>query len=341
MKKEKTGKNCSYASVGGQALMDGILMRAPTESAFVVRLPDKSLFIEKSVNKSVRDRIKILNIPVVRGVVNFVEMLLVGYKALSRSIDMTMGIEEEEAATEKEKEKNKAMTAFAIVLGTVLGIVLALAMMIWLPTWITGLLGGAVPAIKDIGWLRALIEGLMKILIFTGYICLCSLNRDIKRVFMYHGAEHKTIFCYEKQLPLTVENVRMQKRLHPRCGTSFIVIMIVVSVLAGAFIPTGINVVLRSAIKLLMLPVVLGLGYELLKICGKYDNVVTRIISYPGLLFQKITTKEPDDDGIIEVGIAALQAALGLEITVDTGKADGQADVDEEEKEPLPAADER
>ncbi|MBQ3141311.1 MAG: DUF1385 domain-containing protein [Clostridia bacterium] len=309
MKKEKQTKPC-YANVGGQALMGGISMRAPTQNAFVVRLPNGDLHIETRPVKLLRDRYAICRVPVIRGVVSFLETLLSGYRDLMRSADLTVE-EDEQPKSEFEQKHGDKMMAAAGALGTVLGLALALLMMFVLPAWLVKLIDGVLP----LGAFKGVLEGLLKIVIFLVYVLAVSRTKEIKEVFMYHGAEHKAIFCHEKGLPLTVENVRAQKRFHPRCGTSFILIMVVVGVIVAAFV-TWDSLWVRVALKLLTFPVTLGLGYELLKLCGKYDNWLTRILSAPGMWFQRITTVEPDDDGIIEVGIASLQAALGLEITV-------------------------
>lgn len=324
MSREKKPKAC-YASVGGQALMGGISMRTPTQTAFVVRLPNGKLHTEIRPAKSVRDRFAVLRWPVIRGVVNFVETLITGYHDLMRSAELSVG-EDEEAQTEAEKKRDNALVGAAIGIGSVLGIVLAVAMMFVLPTWLTKLLDGVLP----LGGFKVVVESLIKIIIFVAYVAIVSRTKEIREVFMYHGAEHKSIFCHEKNLPLTVENVRAQSRFHPRCGTSFIIIMVLVSMIIFAFV-TWENVVLRVALKLLTLPLVMGIGYEILKFCGRHDNWLTKILSAPGIWFQHLTTCEPDRDEIIEVGIASLEAALGLEITVPTGE--------EEKPQPEPSAD--
>ena len=316
-------KTCKYAPVGGQALMGGIMMRATSTklSAFVVRLPDGGLFIEKSPIVSVRDKHKWLKTPVIRGIVAFIESMKDGYSALNRSIELTFPDEEEtKKMTEKQKKRDEALTSGAIWLGSILGIVAAVFLMFWLPTFLVNMIDTHIITLG--GW-KGLVEGVMKLIIFVGYLLLCTLNKEVKKVFMYHGAEHKTIFCYEKELPLTVENVRKQTRFHPRCGTSFLFLMIAVSIVVYTFVrfegvtaSPAIDRLIMVGVKILLLPVVMGVGFELLQLCGKHDNLFTRIIAAPGMWFQRLTTKEPDDDGIIEVGIASLQAALNLEITV-------------------------
>ncbi len=319
-------KACKYAPVGGQALMGGILMRATStkQNAFVVRLPDGGLFIEKSPIVSARDRHKWLKAPVIRGIVAFIESMKDGYSALNRSVELAFSQEEEaEKMTEKQKKRDETLTSAAIWVGGALGIALAVFLMFWLPTFLVNDVIGK--HIVDLGGWKGLAEGVLKMVIFVGYLLLVTLNKEIKKVFMYHGAEHKTIYCYEKELPLTVENVRAQKRFHPRCGTSFLFLMLSVGIVVYTFVrfddatsSDTLNRLIMVGVKILLLPVIMGIGFELLQLCGKYDNVLTRIIAAPGQWFQRLTTKEPDDDGIIEVGIASLQAALNLEITVPT-----------------------
>ena len=214
------------------------------------------------------------------------------------------------APSAPEKKKNKAedyLMSFLMVLSTVLGICLAVFLFMWLPAQLANWLKPVFPAIGN-RVVRSIFEGVCRIALFVGYVSLVSMMKDIRRVFMYHGAEHKTIFCYEKGLPLTVENVRIQGRFHPRCGTSFMVLMLLVGIIVAIFIP-GQNAVLRTFFKLLTLPVVVGVGYELIKLAGRKDNLLTRIISAPGLWVQRITTKEPDDS-MIECAIAALKAVI-------------------------------
>ena len=241
--------------------------------------------------------------------------MITGYKTLMRSADLS-GMTELEEEQEKEKNGGKkepsklsdGLMAVIMAIAGVLGVGIAVLLFMWLPTFLFDLLKGAVST--DISNLRALIEGAMKLAIFLTYLALVSQMKDIKRVFKYHGAEHKTIFCYEKGLPLTVENIRKQTRFHPRCGTSFMFLMIVVGILISTVI-----VVLFPAVasvpyiwvptKILLVPLFCGIGYELIKFCGKHDNIITKIIAAPGLWVQRLTTKEPDDD-MIEVAIQSM-----------------------------------
>lgn len=326
-----------YTAIGGQALIEGILMRSPEKTALAVRTPDKGIDISYLEQKSVKDKIKILRLPIIRGVVNFVESMLQGYKAMMLSADKSgfTDLEEEgkkeEAAEiseedEKKKEKKESAILTAVMLvGSVLGVLLSVALFMYLPRLIVD----GISYVFDTELnkvLRVCIEQVIKLAVFVAYVWAVSFMKDIRRVFMYHGAEHKTIFCYEKGLPLTVENVRPQKRLHPRCGTSFMIIMILISIVFSvaiqfAFSDVYDNRLVWTAVKILMIPLVCGAGYEVLRLCGKYDNVFTRIISAPGMWLQKITTLEPDDD-MIEIAIAALQACEPENPDVDRSNCD-------------------
>lgn len=316
-------------SIGGQALIEGIMMRGPQKTVMAVRKKDGSIELVPREIKSIKNKSKIFSFPIIRGVVGFIESMLVGYKAMMDSAELS-GYLEEELETEKAKEdkaeeetekteqkeahkkdKGALMTVIMIV-ATVLAVILSIGLFIYLPSLafkgINYLAGGAL-----LPW-QAVFEGVLKILIFLGYMVAVSQMKEIKRVYRYHGAEHKTIFCYEAGLPLTVENVREQKRFHPRCGTSFMILMLIVSIavtlLLDSVLPWLKGVLwLRTIIKLLLIPLICGLGYELIKICGRYDNLATRIIAYPGLLVQRLTVYEPDDQ-MIEIAIAAMEEVI-------------------------------
>lgn len=303
-----------YTSIGGQALIEGIMMKSPEKTALAVRMPDKSIDITYLNGKSVREKYKILKLPILRGIAGFIESMLQGYKAMMLSADksgFTDLDEEEKEKTESEKKKEGALMSVIMVIASVLGVALAVVLFMLLPRLaVQGL--RAVFKTEFSPVVRSSIEQLLKLTIFVIYVWAVSFMKDIKRVFMYHGAEHKTIFCYEKGLPLTVENVREQRRFHPRCGTSFMILMILVSIIFSTIVqiifPSVYNIAwLWVVIKILLIPLVCGAGFEVLKICGKYDNLATKIISAPGLWLQRITTKEPDD-GMIEIAIAALKA---------------------------------
>ena len=375
-KNESASCPAKKTSIGGQALLEGIMMRGPKKSAMAVRRPDGEMVIEVEDLKSA-NRKGFLKWPVVRGVVNFIDSMAVGYKATMRSAELSgldEAIEEEErekaakkAAKEaakrakklgitleelaereaaeapaeikeessetpaeetdpeikeevkEEKKDNSGMMTGVMVIALVLGLGLALLLFKVLPESIYELITWAFPSLEGEGYwfnlIRAAITGVVKILIMVAYMAAVTLMKDIRRTFMYHGAEHKTIFCYEQGLELTVENVRKQKRFHPRCGTSFLILMLLVSIVVNMFIPATLvdhkilNIVARTGIGLLTLPFIMGIGYELIRFAGKHDNLFTRIISAPGVWLQHITTKEPDDD-MIECAIAAVKEVI-------------------------------
>lgn len=307
-----------YTAIGGQALIEGILMKSPEKTAMGVRLPDGTIDISYFEGKSIKEKYKILKLPIIRGVISFAESMIQGYKALMISADKSgfTDLEEENKkddgkSTEEKKKENSALISIIMIIGTVLGVALSVVLFMLLPRlFVSGV--EFLFSTQFSKFVRSGIEQLLKLAVFVLYVYLVSFMKDIKRVFMYHGAEHKTIFCYEKGLELTVENVRQQKRLHPRCGTSFMILMILISVIFSTIVqmifPKVYDVYwLWTIVKILMLPLICGAGFEVLKICGKYDNALTRIISAPGMWLQKITTKEPED-GMIEVAIAALKA---------------------------------
>ena len=210
---------------------------------------------------------------------------------------------------EDEKEDNKGMMAVVVIVAGVLGVCLSVGLFILLPTFLYDLIAKLVPAIAGNRILKSVFEGVLKIAILVGYMAAVSKMNDIKRTFQYHGAEHKTIFCYEAGLELTVENVRKQGRFHPRCGTSFLIVMLLVSIFIGMIIPPELPTLVRTLIKVLLLPLTMGIGYEFIKFAGKHDNAVTRILSAPGLWMQRITVLEPDDS-MIECAIAAVNEVI-------------------------------
>ena len=301
-------------SIGGQALIEGIMMRGPHKTTMAVRLPDKTIETIDFENKSIKDKIKILKLPILRGVVNMIESLIFGYKALMLSAEKSGFTDLEEEPKKKDEKEPSAFMNVLMVIATGLGLVLSFFLFMWVPSFLFDLLSSAVKG--DISNLKPLFEGVIKIAVFVTYIALVSQMKDIKRVFMYHGAEHKSIFCYEAEEQLTVENIKRHSRFHPRCGTSFLIVTLIVSIVLS-FILTTLFPVLKApeyrliwvATKVLIIPVLCGLSYELIKICGKFDNLFTRIISAPGLWLQRLTVKEPDDD-MIEIAIAALNAVI-------------------------------
>lgn len=307
MAREKT--KC-ITSIGGQALVEGIMMRGPKKTEIAVRQTDGTISLREVETESLGKKYPFLKWPFLRGIAAMIDSLSVGYKALSYSVEQS-GMEDDEEPSKfdkwvQEKFGDKMMSVI-MTAGTVLGLLLAIVLFFMLPTVIFNLVRDYLTGSALNNW-RSLIEGIMRILIFLVYIVMCSRLPEIRRLFEYHGAEHKTIFCYENNEELTVENVRRHSRFHPRCGTSFIVIMLILGIVIGFFIPFG-NPFVRTLIKLLCIPVVMGIGYELIRLCGRNDNLLTHIISAPGLWMQRITTKEPDDS-MIEVAIAAMNAVI-------------------------------
>ena len=299
--------------VGGQAVLEGLMMRGKSVHSTAIRTYDGNIVRDTQPNKSIKDKIKLLKLPVLRGVVNFVESLILSMSILTYSAE-ALGIEaEEESKFDKWLTKTFGDKLMPIVtaIGMVLGVGLALVLFMWLPALVSKFIGGFIPdttPLAAMNVIRSIIEGLIKIGLFVAYVWAVSFMPDIRRTFQYHGAEHKTIFCYENGLDLTVENIKIQKRQHPRCGTSFMIVMMIVSIIVSSFISWD-NVLLRTFIKILTLPLVVGLGYEFLMYAGKHDNALIRILSAPGLWLQNITTVEPSDDQI-EVAIVALKSAL-------------------------------
>lgn len=378
-------------SIGGQALMEGIMMRGPKVTAMAVRNTSGEIIVEKEETKSANAP-KIFKLPIFRGLYNYIYSMKTGSKYLMRSAELS-GLEEleeemerEKAAKkaakkaekanrrgetvedientpvedvitpiveqtentaenadipvsdatasdktaeasedneEKEKSSSSALTAIVMVIGVVLGVVLAVGLFVVLPSYIYNLIK-LIPAIGNednvflASFYKSLFEGIIRIILLVGYMAAIALMKDIRRTFMYHGAEHKTIFCYEAGLELTVENVRKQKKHHPRCGTSFLILMVLVSIFVSFFIDPVYSLItgapemptlMRVIFKLLLIPLIVGIGYELLKIAGRHDNIITRIISAPGVWLQHITVYEPTDD-MIECAIAAMKEVI-------------------------------
>lgn len=291
-------------SIGGQALIEGVMMRGVEKYAVAVRKPDGEIIVDQKdiiSSKSIWYRL-----PIVRGVFRFVESLVTGTKCLMYSAEF-FDIEEEEPSKFDDflnrvfgdKLKN-VIIYVSVALAIVFSVLLFFMLPVFITSWFTKTF--------DNYTLKSLIEGVVRILILLGYMFGVSRMKDIQRVFEYHGAEHKSIFCYEKGLPLTVENVKKQKRFHPRCGTSFLLIVMVIAIIFFSFIHTD-HAVLRIVYRLLLLPVVAGVSYEIIKLAGRYENWLTRMISAPGMWLQRITTREPDEEQI-EVALAALTSVL-------------------------------
>ena len=294
-------------SIGGQALIEGIMMRGPKQSAMAVRNPQGEIVLEKWDNVSADKKPsfidKLKKVPVVRGVFNFASSMAMGYKSLMKSAEIA-GFEDE-----NEKKESKGLMAVVGIVAAIIGVLLSVGLFIFLPTLIYDLISLLLPFLRGRAFIKSLFEGIFKIVILVAYMMLVSRMNDIKRTFQYHGAEHKTIFCYEAGLELTVENVKKQGRFHPRCGTSFLIVMVIVGVFIGLLIPAGLPSLVRTAIKILLLPLTMGLGYEFIKFAGKSDSKITKILSAPGLWMQRITVLEPTDD-MIECAIAAVNEVI-------------------------------
>lgn len=307
MENKKEERNPRLGQVGGQAILEGVMMRSGEEIAISVRAMDGTVRSKKTKFVSVRKKNKFCALPLIRGVVSFVESLILSFSTINDGVDM-LGIEEEETKFEKWlKEKFGAdLMTVLMPISMILGVLLSIAIFFFLPSliggWIAKLFGG------NIGIWQSAIEGVLKVAIFVGYMLLISLMSDIRRTFEYHGAEHKSIFCYESGEELTVENVKKHSRFHPRCGTSFMFVMIFISIIIGFLIPFQ-NPFLRTLCKLLLLPLTMGVGFEFLMYAGKHDNFLIRMLSAPGLWMQRITTKEPDDSQI-EVAIKSLKLSM-------------------------------
>ena len=355
---KKTTAVCPVASVGGQAVIEGVMMKNGTRVALSVRKEDGSIEVKTSEFHPAKEKHKWLNIPIIRGIVGFVESLILSFKTMSVATDM-LGLDDEpaaepveaaepaeaeevsatseekkevaepvevkeEAATneeaaepkkeQKEKKKSSGATTFAMIISVVLGLALAVGLFIVLPTMVTGWIDIPVKAYIDQNgmnqYLKAAIEGVLKVIIFIVYIAVVGQMKDIKRTFAYHGAEHKSIACYEAGLELTPENARKCSRFHPRCGTSFMFVMILLGIIIGMFIPEFEEMPwLRILCKIATLPIVMGLGYEFIMLAGKHQNWFTKALSAPGLWMQRLTTKEPDDN-MLAVAICSLKASM-------------------------------
>lgn len=297
-------------TIGGQALMEGIMMVGPQRTVAAFCSEEGQISTEEISVPRLTKLYPILGKPFIRGIFSLIDSFRLGYKALSLSADKLTGGEEEGELSGFDKWLNdhlgEKITGVIMAIASVLGIALAIALFFFLPTVLFNLLEAVAPG-EISGW-RSIFEGVIRIGIFVGYVVLIGMVPDIKRTFQYHGAEHKSIFCYENDLPLTVENVRKQKRFHPRCGTSFLILMLVIGIIVGFFIPFS-NPFLRTFTKLLCIPVIMNVGYEVQKACARHDGWLSRAVTAPGLWMQRLTVKEPDDK-MIEAAIAAMEAVI-------------------------------
>lgn len=317
-------KKMNKASIGGQALIEGVMMNGPKGAALSVRNTNGEIISESFEVTHIKDKVKFLGFPFIRGIVNFIESMMIGYKSLMRSAELSGQLDAEEDTENMSKldrwlndHLGPKMFSVITMICSVVVVVLCFGLFFYAPSFIVDIVdeyvfSGGIP--EEI---HPTIEGIIKMLIVILYMLAVSQMKDIKRVFMYHGAEHKSIFCYEKGMELTVENVRGCKRFHPRCGTSFIFIVLITSVIISSVVTLLFPQLGESDYRIIwtivkivgILPVVTGISYELIKYAGKHDNIITKIFSAPGLWMQRITTREPTDD-MIEVAIASIKAVL-------------------------------
>lgn len=314
-----------YSGIGGQAVIEGVMMKNQNEYSVAVRRPDGEIEVKKQSCTSLRQKSRIADFPIIRGVVTFIESLATGMKALNYSASF---YEEEEQADKPETKESLWMGLVMIA-----AIVLAVGIFVIVPFLISETLKRPIPSAQ----LRGLIEGVLRVILFLVYVKLITLMEDIKRVFMYHGAEHKSINCVENGHELTVENVRGQTTVHKRCGTSFLLIVMFVSILFFMFIVVE-NIWLRMALRILLIPVIAGLSYEFIRYAGGHDNAVIRVLSKPGLMLQGLTTAEPTDD-MIEVAIASVEAVFDWRAFLDS-QEDVTTEPEEEKVEEVTASSE-
>ena len=309
-----------YSGIGGQAVMEGVMMKNQEKYAVAVRKPDQEIVVETSTYEGLIKNKKIRNMPILRGVFSFIESLVLGMKTLTFSASFFEEEEDEKsgsrkaekragakkpAPTEEEQKKKEKRQENVLMGGTVaISIVLAVAIFMVLPYYISVFFQRFITSQT----LLALLEGVIRLTIFIGYVAAISLMPDIKRVYMYHGAEHKCINCIEHGMDLTVENVRKSSRLHKRCGTSFLLIVMLISIVFFLFIRVD-NRILQLLLRLVLIPVIAGVSYEFIRLAGRSDHMLVNLFSKPGLLLQRITTREPDDS-MIEVGIASVEAVF-------------------------------
>ncbi|MBR6917720.1 MAG: DUF1385 domain-containing protein [Clostridia bacterium] len=316
----KKEMNCRLGRVGGQAVLEGVMMRSGDNISLAVRKDDGTIAVKNSTFTSVRKKHKFLNIPILRGCVNFVEMMKLSYSTLSDSAKL-LGFDEIEEETKfdrwvKRKFGDKVMN-IVMAIATVIGVILAIGLFTVLPmlitSWVKPYIGGGDETKWINNFLLSLISGAIRIILFILYMVLVSLMKDIKRTFEYHGAEHKSIACFESGAELTPANAKKYKRFHPRCGTSFIFVILLISILIFSLVPwhtqTVLDKLVMMLLRLCLLPIVTGIGFEFLMLAGKHPNKLTLALSFPGLLMQRITTKEPDEEQL-EVAIKALKLAM-------------------------------
>ena len=305
-------------SIGGSALIEGIMMRGPKKTMVAVRTGENEIYTQEVEFHSLAEKCKIFKIPLIRGIAGLIDSMRLSYKSLMISADKAIdSIPEDEQEEPSKLEKwideklGDKFIKVLMMLASIVGVAVAIVLFFMLPTWLYNLISGALGGADGLSWMgdrffRSLFEGVIRIGLFLLYIILCTQMSDMKRVFQYHGAEHKTIFCYESDEPLTVENVRKHTRFHPRCGTSFLLIVMLVSMIVFVFIRTD-HIGLRLLSRILLVPFVSGISYEIIKWAGRSDNKVVQLLSKPGLWLQRLTTREPDASQI-EVAIKSMEA---------------------------------
>lgn len=340
MRRDKGGR---YSGIGGQAVLEGVMMKNKDEYAVAVRKPDGDIDVEVDVYKGVMDGSALKKTPFIRGVFNFLDSMILGMRTLNHSVSFYEDEEAKETATDKVFQKLFKEKAENVMMGivTALSIVLAVAIFMVLPYYITSLFEEYIRNVS----VMTLIEGLIRILIFVGYIVAIAMMKDIKRLYQYHGAEHKCINCIEKGRPLTVHNAMRSSRLHKRCGTSFMFFVVFVSIIVFFFIRVE-HPALRVLLRVALIPVIAGISYEIIRLAGRSDNFFVNLLSAPGMLLQRLTTKEPDEE-MIQVAIASVEAifdwkaylkdTFGYEID-DSWLVDGPLEEEEDENEEEPAS---
>lgn len=289
-----------YSGIGGQAVIEGVMMKNKDHYAVAVRKPDGNIEVKKEEFKGISSKCKLFRVPFIRGIFSFIDSLTLGMSTLTYSASF---YEEEEDTKKTEQEKKKSDTVFNVIT-IMISVILAVGIFMVVPFYLSQLLEKVISSKT----LIIFLEGVIRLLIFIIYIVLISFMKDIKRVYMYHGAEHKCINCIEHGMPLTVDNVRISSKEHKRCGTSFMLLVMCISILILMLVRFDSRI-LRLVARIVLIPVIAGISFELLRLAGTKENVFTNIISKPGLLLQRLTTKEPDDS-MIEVGIASVEAVL-------------------------------
>ena len=289
-----------YSGIGGQAVMEGVMMKNKDHYAVAVRKPDGNIEVKKEEFKGISSKCKLFRVPFIRGIFSFIDSLTLGMSTLTYSASF---YDEEEGTKKTEQEKKKSDTVFNVIT-IMISVILAVGIFMVVPFYLSQLLEKVISSKT----LVIFLEGVIRLLIFIIYIVLISFMKDIKRVYMYHGAEHKCINCIEHGMPLTVDNVRISSKEHKRCGTSFMLLVMCISILILMLVRFDSRI-LRLVARIVLIPVIAGISFELLRLAGTKENVFTNIMSKPGLLLQRLTTKEPDDS-MIEVGIASVEAVF-------------------------------